>query len=164
MSKIRLATKEELEILKTKQTKSTWSLGVLFYIMGILLPLMVCMIITGYFAYLYIFLIGIIFLLFKMIIYPILWKKSLEKNSCQCFESEVLNCKKSDFYYYTVEILGLDGNFIDYRYPVFKRIKKGMKITVAMPFGKNKKAMYYLLNSEKNELLTSKRTRFDLID
>ena len=151
------------KILKTK-IKSDWSLGRLFYIMALLLPFFVCMLITGYFTYLYIFVVLLLIFLFWVIIYPMLVESYIRKNDFACFESVVLSCREEDIYYYTVEIEGLDGNFIEYRFPVSKKIKKGSKVIVVMLMGENKYNKYCLLTKKSLEVLTSRRTRFDLID
>ena len=57
----RLVTEREKEKILNGKIKSFWSLGRLFYIMALLLPFFVCMIITRYFAYFYIFLILLLF-------------------------------------------------------------------------------------------------------
>ena len=53
MKKTRKITKEEREILLNMQLRSRLSLLVLFYIFGLILPLITCMIITLNFDYFY---------------------------------------------------------------------------------------------------------------
>lgn len=164
MKKIRKIDELERDILLNNRLKSRLSLGVLFYIMGILLPFFTCMLITWDFTYLYMFLAGLILLLFVVIVYPMIYYHHLQTASIECFESVVLSCKRSDIYYFKVEIEGLDGTFLDVRYPVLKRVKKGSEVVVVMILGKSKPNYYLLIDKEKGTLLSSKRTRFDLVD
>lgn len=161
--KLLVSNEMKEKILKTK-IKSDWSLGRLFYIMGLLLPFLVCMIITGYFTYLYIFIVLLLIFLFWVIIYPMIFERFVRNNDFAYFESVVLSSREEDIYYYTVEIEGLDGNFIEYSFPVSKKMKKGSKVMVVMLMGERRYSKYYLLDKKSLEVLTSKRTKFDLID
>ena len=76
MKKTRKINKEERDILLNMQLRSKFSLLVLFYIFGLILPLLTCMVITMNFKYFY-FLIILGFLLF-IIVYLI---PKLEKNN-----------------------------------------------------------------------------------
>ena len=163
MKKIRKISDSEREILLNSHLRSSMPLGTLFYIMGILLPFFVCMIITWNFTFLYLFIVGLIILAFIMIVYPLMYYNHLQTAKIECFESIVLSCKPGDVYYFRVEIEGLNGDFINYRYPVFKRIKKGTEVIVVMLLGKNKERRYLLIDKEKGKFLSSKKTRFDLI-
>lgn len=138
-------------------------LGTLFYIMGILLPFLVCMLITWNFMFLYLFVAGLIILLLVIVVYPLMYYNHLQTTKIECFESVVLSCKPTDVYYYRVEIEDFNGDFINYRYPVFNRVKKGTEVVVVMVLGKNRKRKYLLIDKEKGKFLSSKKTRFDLI-
>ena len=163
MKKVRKISDLEREILLNSRLRSRMPLGTLFYIMGIFLPFFVCMIITWNFTFLYLFVIGLIFLAFIMVIYPLMYYNHIQTAKIECFDSIILSCKPSEVYYYRVEIEGVNGDFINYQYPVFKRIKKGTEIVVVMILGKDKERKYLLLDKESSKLLSSKRTRFDLI-
>ena len=76
MKRTRKITKEEREILMGMQLRSKLSLLVLFYIFGLILPLITCMIITMDFRYFY-FIVILLFLLYA-IVYLI---PNLEKNN-----------------------------------------------------------------------------------
>ena len=160
----RLISEKERESLLNTKIKSFWSLGRLFYIMSLLLPFLVCMIITGYYAYFYIFIVLLLILLFVMFVYQPMYENHIKTNEIYCFDSKILSCKESDFYYYLVEIEGFDGNFIEYKFPIEKKAKKEQEITVVMVMGENKFNKYYLIDKKTNKLLTSKRTRYDLLD
>ena len=164
MKKKRLINEEEKEILMNAKIKSDWSLGRLFYIMGLLLPFLVCMIITQYYAYLYIFIVLLLLYLFWVIIYRILFKRYIKINNIYAYESKVLSCRGHDFYYYQVEIEDMKGDFLDYRFPVSKKVTKKQELVVVMVMGEKKYSNYYLLDKETKEVLSSKRSRFDLID
>lgn len=164
MKEKRIISEEEKEILLNAKIKSDWSLGRLFYIMALLLPFLVCMIITEYYAYLYIFIVLLVLYLFVAIVYPMLFKRYIKKNDIYAYESNILSCRSHDFYYYLVEIEDLKGDFLDYRFPISKRIKKEQELIVIMVMGEKKYSKYYLLDKETKEVLTSKRSRFDLID
>ena len=163
MKKIRKISEEEREILIKERIRSKMPLGTLFYIMGILLPFFVCMLITGDFKYLHVFLIGFIILLFVTVIYPLIYYNHLQTGDLECFESIVLSCRKGDIYYYKVEIEGIDGDYLPIKYPVLKKCKIGSTIVVIMVAGKNAHR-FLLIDKEKKCLLSSRRTRFDLID
>lgn len=158
-----MISESEREILLNTRLCSAMPLGTLFYIMGVLLPFFVCMLITWDFKFLYLFVIGLIILAFIIIVYPLMYCNHLQTAKIECFDSIILSCKESDIYYYRVEIEGLDGNFINYRYPVFKRVKKGTEVIVVMILGKNNERRYLLIDKEKGKLLSSKKTRFDLV-
>lgn len=164
MKKIRKITDEERDILLKGKLKSRLPLGILFYIMGILLPFFTCMLITLDFTYLYMFIIGLIILLFIMVLYPLIYYNHLQTAKLSCFDSTILSCKASDIYYFLVEIEGFDDKFLDVRFPVSKKVKKGMEVTVVMLLGKNKPRKYLLIDKEKGILLSSKRTRFDIVE
>lgn len=161
--KTRKITKEEREILMNMQLRSKLSLLVLFYIFGIVLPLLVCMIITFNFSYFYLLIIALFMLYMIMYLIP-----KLEKNSylgdIRCFNSVVLNTFCHDIYYYVTEINGLDGNFIDYRYPVNQKLKKDTEVIVIMVEGEKKYKDYIILDKKTKKVLSDYRTRFDLID
>ena len=163
MKKIREITDSEREILLNNRLRSVLSLPILFYIMGILLPFFTCMLITWDFTYLYIFVAGLILLIFVMVVYPLMYYNHLQTAKIMCYESIVLSCKKSDIYHYLVEIENYDGEFLLNKYPVFKRVKTGTEIVVVMILGKNKPRRFLLIDKEKNKFLSSKRTRFDLV-
>ena len=163
MKKVRMISESEREILLNSRLRSSMPLGTLFYIMGILLPFFVCMLITWDFKFLYLFIIGLIILAFIKVVYPLMYYNHIQTAKIECFESIVLSCKPGEVYYYRVEIEGLDDDFINYRYPVFKRIKKGTEVVVVMILGKNNERRYLLIDKEKGEFLSSKRTRFDLM-
>lgn len=158
-----MISESEREILLNSRLRSSMPLGTLFYIMGILLPFFVCMLITWDFKFLYLFIIGLIILAFIKVVYPLMYYNHIQTAKIECFESIVLSCKPGEVYYYRVEIEGLDDDFINYRYPVFKRIKKGTEVVVVMILGKNNERRYLLIDKEKGEFLSSKRTRFDLM-
>ena len=164
MKEKRIIDEKEKEILINSKIKSDWSLGKLFYVLTLLLPFLVCMFITKYFAYLYIFIVLLLLFLFVVIIYPILFKRYINNNNIYAYESKVLSCGEHDFYYYQVEILNMNGDLIDYKFPVYKKLKKNQELLVVMVMGEKKYSRYYLLNKRTREVLTSKRSRFDLID
>lgn len=164
MKSIRNITKEERDILLKSRLRSVMPLGTLFYIMGILLPLLVCMLITGDFKYIYVLFIGIIILLFIVVIYPLIYYNHVQTGEVECFDSVILSCKKSEIYYYKVEIEGLDNKYSTTKYPVWKKANIGDEVVVVMMFGRLRQQRYLLIDKKKKCLLSSKRTRFDLID
>ena len=164
MKKTRKITKEEREILMNMQLRSKLSLLVLFYIFGLILPLITCMIITWDFRYFY-FLIILFFLLYViMYLIPKLEKNNYLSGDIKCFESIVVSSRAHDVYYYVCEINGLDDVFIDYKYPVNTKLKKNTEVIVIMPEGKSKYKDYIILDKETKKVLSDYRTRFDLID
>ena len=138
MKRTRKITKEEREILLNMQLRSKFSLLILFYIFGLILPLLTCMIITMNFRFFYFLVIAFLLLFFVVYILPRIEKYNYKNKDISCFESEVLNTKAHDIYYYVTEINGLDNIFIDYRYPVNTRLEKGTKVIVVMLGGKGK--------------------------
>ena len=164
MKKIRKINDNERDILLKGHLRGPFPLLEMFYVFGILLPFLTCMIITGDFAYLYIFMIGLIILVFVVVIYPLIYHNYLQTGSITCFESKVLSCEPSDLYYYDVMIEGLDNNFLDVKYPVYKKIKKDTEVVVVMLYGKRKTGSYLLIDTKKNVLLSSKKTRYDLVE
>ena len=164
MKRTRKITKEEREILLGMQLRSKLSLLVLFYIFGLILPLITCMIITWDFRYFY-FLIILFFLLYViMYLIPKLETNNYLSGDIKCFESIVVSSKNHDLYYYVCEINGLDDVFIDYRYPVNTKLKKNTEVIVIMPEGKERYKDYIILDKETKKVLSDYRTRFDLID
>ena len=146
------------------QLRSRLSLLVLFYIFGLILPLLTCMIITWDFRYFY-FLIILFFLLFVIVyLIPKLEKNNYLSGDIRCFDSVVVSSRSHDIYYYVCEINGLDNVFIDYRYPVNTKLKNGTEVIVVMVEGKKKYKDYILLDKETKKVLSDYRTRFDLID
>lgn len=163
MKKIRKINDTERDILLNNRLRSKLPLGTLFYIMGLLLPFFVCMLITLDFTYLYLFIVGLIILLFITVLYPLIYYNHLQTGKIECFNSIVLSCKKRDIYFYRVEIEGLDGEFIDYGYPVLNNIKVGEEVVVVMIAGRDNTRSYLLIDKKNKKLLSSKRTRFDLV-
>ena len=164
MKRMRKINKEEREILMNMQLRSKLSLLVLFYIFGLILPFLVCMIITMNFHYFY-FLIILGFLLFIiMYLIPKLEKNNYLSNDIKCFDSKVVASYEHDIYYFTCEVNGLDDIFIDYRYPVNTKLKKGTEVIVVMVQGKDKYKDYIILDKNTKKVLSDYRTRFDLID
>ena len=164
MKKTRKITKEEREILMNMQLRSKLSLLVLFYIFGLILPLLTCMVITLNFEYFY-FLIILFFLLYViMFLIPKLEKNNYLSGDIKCFDSIVVSSKVHDIYYYVCEINGLDDVFIDYRYPVNTKLKKNTEVIVIMVEGRKKYKDYIILDKETKKVLSDYRTRFDLID
>lgn len=164
MKKTRKITKEEREILMNMQPRSKLSLLVLFYIFGLILPLITCMIITWDFRYFY-FLIILFFLLYViMYLIPKLEKNNYLSGDIKCFESIVVSSRAHDVYYYVCEINGLDDVFIDYNYPVNTKLKKNTEVIVIMVEGKSKYKDYIIIDKETKKVLSDYRTRFDLID
>ena len=164
MKKTRKINKEERTILLNMQLRSKFSILVLFYIFGLILPLLTCMIITMNFHYFY-FLIVLGFLLFVIVyLIPKLEKNNYLSEDIKCFESIVVSSKVHDIYYYVCEINGLDDTFIDYKYPVNTKIKKGLEVIVIMVNGKDKYKDYIILDKKTKKVLSDFRTRFDLID
>ena len=154
MKKTRKITKEERDILLNMQLRSKLSLLVLFYIFGLILPLLVCMILTRSFNYFY-FIIILGFLLFVIIyLIPKLEKNNYLSNDIKCYESNVLSSKPHEIYYYTCEIDGLDNVFIDYKYPVNTKLKKGQEVIVIMVQGKDKYKDYIILDKETKKVLS----------
>lgn len=160
---IRQISDNEREILLKSRLRGALSLGIMFYAMGVLLPFFVCMLITWDFTYLYLFISGLIILLFITVLYPLIYYNHIQTGKIECFDSVVLSCKKGDIYFCLVEIEGFDGNFISHYYPVSKSVKTGTEVSVIMLFGKNKVSKYLLIDKDKKEFLSSKRTRFDLV-
>lgn len=164
MKKTRKVNKEEREILMNMRLRSRFSLLVLFYIFGLILPLTTCMIITLNFHYFY-YIIILIFLLFVIVfLIPKLEKNNYLSDDLKCFESVVVNSKVHDIYYFVCEINGLDDVFIDYKYPVNTKLKKGTEVIVVMTSGKDKYKDYIILDKNTKKVLSDYRTRFDLID
>lgn len=163
MKKVRKINDTERDILLNNRLRSKLPLGTLFYIMGLLLPFFVCMLITLDFTYLYLFIVGLIILLFITVLYPLIYYNHLQTGKIECFNSIVLSCKKRDIYFYRVEIEGLDGEFIDYGYPVLNNIKVGEEVVVVMIAGRDNTRSYLLIDKKNKKLLSSKRTRFDLV-
>ena len=164
MKRARKITKEEREILLNMQLRSKLSLLILFYIFGLLLPILTAMIFTWNFNYFY-FLIILGFLLFIIMYFiPKLEKNNYLSDDIKCFESEILSSKVHDIYYYVCEINGLDNNFIDYKYPVNTKLKKGTEVIVIMTLGKDKYKDNIILDKNTKKVLSDYRTRFDLID
>ena len=164
MKRTRKITKEEREILLGMQLRSKLSLLVLFYIFGLILPLITCMIITWDFRYFY-FLIILFFLLYViMYLIPKLEKNNYLSGDIKCFESIVVSSRAHDVYYYVCEINGLDDVFIDYNYPVNTKLKKNTEVIVIMVEGKSKYKDYIIIDKETKKVLSDYRTRFDLID
>ena len=164
MKKTRKINKEERDILLNMQLRSKFSLLVLFYIFGLILPLITCMIITMNFHYFY-FLIILGFLLFVIVyLIPKLEKNNYLSEDIRCFDSIVVGSNEHDIYYYTCEINGLDDVFIDYKYPVNTKLKKGTEVLVIMVQGKERVKDYIILDKETKKVLSDYRTRFDLID
>ena len=164
MKKTRKINKEEREILMNMRLRSRMSLLVLFYIFGLILPLITCMIITMNFHYFY-YIIILLFLLFVIVyVIPKLEKNNYLSDDLRCFESVVVASYTHDIYYYTCEINGLDDVFIDYKYPVNTKLKKGTSVIVIMTSGRDKYKDYIILDKETKKVLSDYRTRFDLID
>ena len=164
MKKTRKINKEEREILINMRLRSRISLLVLFYIFGLILPLITCMVITMNFHYFY-YIIILLFLLFVIVyVIPKLERNNYLSDDLRCFESIVVSSAIHDIYYYTCEINGLDDVFIDYKYPVNTKLKKGTEIIVIMTSGKDKYKDYIILDKETKKVLSDYRTRFDLID
>ena len=146
MKKKRKINKEEREILMNMRLRSRFSLLVLFYIFGLILPLITCMVLTRNFHYFY-YVIILIFLLFVIVyLIPKLEKNNYLSDDIKCFETTVVSSKNHDLYYYTCEINGLDDVFIDYKYPVNTKLKKGTEVIVIMTSGKDKYKDYILLD------------------
>ena len=91
-------------------------------------------------------------------------KNNYLSNDIKCFESTIVSSKEHDIYYYTCEINGLDDIFIDYKYPVNTKLKKGTEVLVIMCGGKEKYKDYIILDKKTKKVLSDYRTRFDLID
>lgn len=164
MKKTRKITKEEREILLGMQLRSKLSLLVLFYIFSLILPIITCMLITWNFKYFYILIILLFLLYAIMYLIPKLEKNNYLDPDIRCFSSIVVSSKVHDIYYYVCEINGLDDVFIDYRYPVNTKLKKGEEVIVIMPSGRDKYKDYILISKKSKKILSDYRTRFDLID
>lgn len=164
MKKTRKITKEEREILLNMQLRSKLSLLVMFYIFGLILPILTCMIITFNFRYFYILIILLFLLYIIMVLIPKLEKNNYLDPEIRCFESIVVSSKVHDIYYYVCEINGLDDVFIDYKYPVNTKVKKNTEVIVIMLSGKSKYKDYIILDKNSKKVLSDYRTRFDLID
>ena len=164
MKRTRKVNKEEREILMNMRLRSRFSLLVLFYIFGLILPLTTCMIITWNFHYFY-YIIILLFLLFAIVyLIPKLERNNYLSEDLKCFESEVVSSHIHDIYYYTCEINGIDNVFIDYKYPVNTKLKKGQEVIVVMTGGRDKYKDYIILDKETGKILSDYRTRYDLID
>ncbi len=164
MKKTRKITKEEREILLNMQLRSRLSLLVLFYIFGLILPFITCMILTMNFKFFYLLIISFFLLFVIVYLIPKFEKNNYLKGDIRCFNSVVVSCKPHDIYYYVCEINGLDDVFIDHRYPINTKLTKGTEVIVIMIEGSKKYKDYILLDKETKQVLTDYRTRFDLID
>ncbi|MBR3660719.1 MAG: hypothetical protein IKN63_02315 [Bacilli bacterium] len=164
MKRTRKVTKEERDILMNMRLRSRLSLLVLFYIFGLILPLITCMIITLNFHYFY-YIIILLFLLFIIVyLIPKLEKNNYLSDDLKCFETTVVSSSVHDIYYFVCEINGLDDTFIDYKYPVNTKIKKGTEVIVVMTGGRDKYKDYIILDKKTRKVLSDFRTRFDLIE
>lgn len=163
MKEIRKITNEERLIILDSNMRSKVPLGLMFYL-AILFAMFICMLFIRDFTLLYIFIIGIVVLIVLLIIFPMIYFNYIETGDIEVFESEIVSSKRSDIYYNKVEINGLDNEFIDCKYPTIEHVKVGTKVVVVMLFGRNRERRYILINKEKKELLSSRKTRFDLID
>ena len=164
MKRTRKVNKEERDVLINMRLRSRLSLLVLFYIFGLILPLTTCMVLTMNFHYFY-YIIILLFLLFVIVyLIPKLERNNYLSEDLKCFESEVVSSKNHDIYYFVCEINGLDNTFIDYRYPVNTKLKKGTEVIVVMTGGKEKYKDYILLDKNTKKVLSDYRTRFDIID
>ena len=164
MKRTRKITKEEREILLNMQLRSKLNILVLFYIFGLILTLITCMIITLNFKYLY-FVAILLFLLYVIVcLIPKLEKNNYNDPDIKCFDSEVVSIKEHYLYYYVCEINGRDGVFIDYLYPVNTKVKKGLEVTVIMVEGEKKYKDYIIIDKNTKKVLSDYRTRFDIID
>ena len=67
-------------------------------------------------------------------------------------------------YYYVCEINNREDVFIDYRYPINTKVKKGTEVIVIMVEGEKKYKDYIILDKETKKVLSDYRTRFDIID
>jgi len=164
MKKMRKISKEEREILMNMSLRSKLSLLVLLYIFGLILPLIVCMVITFNFKYFY-FVSALIFLLYIIVgLIPKLEKNNYLSDEIKCFDSMVISSSAHDIYYYTAVIEGLDDKAIDYKYPVNTKLKKGLEVIVIMVQGKDKYKDYIIIDKKTKKVLSDYRTRYDLID
>ena len=164
MKKMRKITKEEREILLNMQLRSKLNILVLFYIFGLILPLITCMIITLDFRYFY-FVIILLFLLYVIVfLIPKLEKNNYNDPDIKCFDIIVVSSKEHFLYYYVCEINGRDDVFIDYLYPVNTKIKKGTEVIVIMVEGEKKYKDYIIIDKNTKKVLSDYRTRFDIID
>lgn len=164
MKKMRKITKEEREILLNMQLRSKLNLLVLFYIFGLILPLITCMIITLDFRYFY-FIIILLFLLYViMVLIPKFEKNNYLDPDIKCYDSVVVSVKEHYLYYYVCEINNREDVFIDYRYPINTKVKNGTEVIVIMVEGENKYKDYIILDKETKKVLSDYRTRFDIID
>lgn len=164
MKKTRKITKEEREILMNMQLRSKLNMVVLFYIFGLILPLITCMVITNDFRYVYFVVILISLLLMIIFLIPKLEKNNYNDTNIKCFDSEIVSIKEHFLYYYVCEINGLDDVFIDYSYPINTRVRKHTEVTVIMLDGKNKYKDFIIIDKKNKRVLSDYRTRFDLID
>ena len=164
MKKMRKITKEEREILLNMQLRSKLNLLVLFYIFGLILPLITCMVITLDFRYFY-FIIILLFLLYViMVLIPKFEKNNYLDPNIKCYDSVIVSVKDHFLYYYVCEINNREDVFIDYRYPINTKVKKGTEVIVIMVEGENKYKDYIILDKETKKVLSDYRTRFDIID
>ena len=164
MKRMRKITKEERDMLLNMQLRSKLSLLVLFYIFGLVLPLITCMIITFNFQYFY-FIIILLFLLYVIIVLvPKLEKNNYLDPDIKCFDSEIVLIKEHYLYYYVCEINDRSDIFIDHLYPINTKVKKGTEVTVIMPEGEKKYKDYIIIDKETKKVLSDYRTRFDIID
>lgn len=164
MKRTRKITKEERDILVNMQLRSKFSILVMFYIFGLILPLLTCMIITLTFEYFYFLVIAIFLLYMVVFLLPKLEKNGYLNDDIRCFESLVVHSEAHDLYYFVAEINGLDDVFIEHRYPVNQNIKKGTEVIVIMVESKEKYKDYIILDKKTKRVLSDYRTRFDLID
>ncbi len=164
MKKTRKITEEERDILLHMQLRSKLSLLVLFYIFGLILPFLTCMIITLNFKFFYLFIVALFLLFIIIFLIPKLEKNNYMQPGIEAFESEIVASQSHDLYYYVCEINGLDNVFIDHKYPVNTKLSKGTEVTVIMVEGKKKYKDYILLDKKTKKVLTDYRTRFDIID
>ena len=164
MKKTRKITDEERDILLHMQLRSKLSLLVMFYIFGLILPFLTCMILTMNFKFFYLLIVALFLLFIIIFLIPKMEKNNYAKGDIRCFDSIVVSSRSHDIYYYVCEINGLDNVFIDYRYPVNTKLPKDAEVIVVMIEGSKKYKDYVLLDKETKQVLTDYRTRFDLID
>ena len=130
MKRSRKITKEEREILMNMQLRSKLSLLVLFYIFGLILPFLTCMVITLNFRFFYLLIVALFLLFIIVFLIPKFEKSNYQISDIRCFESVVVSSKPHDIYYYVCEINGQDGVFIDHRYPVNTKIPKNTEVII----------------------------------
>ena len=158
MNKVREINNYEKEIILKHPLQSFLSFKTIIYVVCVLLPFLVLFFLTMDIIYLILLLMGLIILVVYLLINVSLFTHNILSKKVNCYESKILSCKKSPYYYYLIEINDSKGNYIPFKYAVSKRLKEGDIVNVIMINGKSKYCRYIILDKDR-KILSSKRTR-----